>query len=57
MQEMDIRDQLALIQEDPLSRNGSPVLYSALENPMDQGGGLVRGVAKNQTRTNPGSGG
>ena len=36
----------------PGGRNGNPVQYTCLENPMDRGGwwGAVHGVAKSQTR-------
>ena len=36
----------------PWRRNGNPLQYSCLGNPMDRGAGgaTVRGVAKNQTQ-------
>ena len=38
--------------EDPLVKEGNPLQYSCLENPMDRGawGAAVHGVAKSQTR-------
>ena len=52
MQETQVR---SLGREDPPGeRNGYPLQYSCLENPMDRGawGATVRGVAKSRTRLN-----
>jgi len=48
-QEMWIR---SLGQEDPLEKNGNPLQYFRLENPMDRGAwrAIVHRVAKSQTR-------
>ena len=42
----------SLGQEDPWRRNGNPLQYSCLGNPMDRGAwrATVPGVAKSQTR-------
>ena len=42
----------SLGQEDPLEKNGNPLQYFRLENPMDRGAwrAIVHRVAKSQTR-------
>ena len=49
IQETQVR---SLGQEDPRGRNGNPLQYSCLENPMDRGAwrATVHGVPKSQTR-------
>ena len=42
-----IKDTCSL--EDPLERNGNPLQYSYLENPMDRGSWPWQGVTKSQT--------
>ena len=48
LQETQVR---SLGREDPGERNGNPLQYSCLENPMDRGAwwAVVHGVAKSRT--------
>ena len=49
MQEMQVQ---SLGREDPLEKEGNPLQYSSLENPMDRGAwrATVHRVTKSQTR-------